>query len=84
VKNVKKGSLVERKRLTEAFEKMSMASVDLQKAAEQLAEFGSNVPSLNADALKMMLDTIKSLDTSLGFIKSFVRVSTLQQIVKER
>jgi hypothetical protein len=74
----------ERERLTEAFEKMNMASVTLQKVAEQLAEFGSNVPSLNADALKMMFGAIKSLDTSLSFIKSFVRVSTLQQIVKEK
>ena len=75
----------ETKRLKDAFTRMNSADVSLQKATGLLAEFGTDVPSLNAEALKMMAEQTNSISKSIDFIRSFIRVSTLQQIVpKER
>lgn len=71
----------EKKRLTDAFKLMNVADVALEKAAEHLVKYATDVPSLNAEALKMMAETVNSLDQSIDFIKSFIRLSTLQQIV---
>jgi len=68
-------------RLKKAFTEMQIADVSLQKAVEQLAEFGTNVPSVNPGALIMMADTTNSLTKSIAFIQSFIRVSLLQQVV---
>lgn len=71
----------EAKRVKDAFTRITIANSVLQEAAELLAKFGNDVPSLNLDVLKMMAGTVNSLDQSIGFVKSFIRVSTLQQLV---
>lgn len=72
----------EEKRLKRAFSQIVLAEARLEEASRELAKFGENVVSMNAEATKIMLENIKSIDTSMGFIKSFMRVSILQQVVK--
>ena len=74
----------ETKQLSVAFARMDGADLHLQKTVSLLAKFGTDVPPLNAKALKMMCETVNSLDKSIDFIKSFIRVSTLQQIVPKK
>lgn len=73
----------EEKRLKKAFSEVVLAEIHLQKATRELAKFGENVVSMNAEATKITLEMIKSIDMSMGFIKSFVRVGVLQQVVKK-
>jgi len=69
------------KRLKDAFARMNVADSLLQKVSGLLATFGTDVPSLNPEALKMIIELTNSIDKSIAFIKSFIRVSTLKQIV---
>lgn len=71
----------EEHRVTEAFKLMDFADLGLEKAVEQLAKFGTNVPSLNVEALKLMAERTNTMSKSIDFIRSFIRVSMLQQIV---
>jgi hypothetical protein len=71
----------EKKKLKDAFARMKVAEDSLKEASKLLAEFGTDVPSINIDALNMMMKSINSINTSMNFLMSFVRVSTLQQIV---
>ena len=71
----------EKQRVTKAFARMDVAELALEKAVEQLTKFGTDVPSLNVQALKMMAEKTNTISKSIDFIRSFIRVSTLQQIV---
>ena len=72
----------EKKRLTDTYTNMKVADEALLKAVELLAKFETDVPSLNVNALKMMAKTTNTISKSVAFIRSFIRVSTLQQVVK--
>jgi len=71
----------EQQRLTNAFTQMDSADLALKEAVDRLAEFGTNVPPVNAEALKMMAEKTNTISKSVEFIRSFVRVSLLQQVV---
>jgi hypothetical protein len=64
-----------------AYGHVQSAKLRLQEAVKQLAEFGEDVPKLNSKALDLFLNEVKELDFSMGFIKSFISVSVLTQIV---
>lgn len=74
----------ETERLKQALKYMTMADVLLRKGTNILSEFKMDVPSLNVGVIKIMADTVNSLDASTAFVKSFVRLSVLQQIVPKR
>lgn len=71
----------EEQRLINAFTEIATASSILEKAVKKLAKFRINVPSLHPGAIEMMAEETNSISKSVAFIRSFVRVSTLQQIV---
>lgn len=69
--------------LTRALEKIVIAETYLKAAAKLLAdEFGNNVPLLSAKAIEIFCECINRLDFNIQFLKSFIRVSVLTQIVK--
>lgn len=72
----------ENKKITRAFALMYMADGMLERAMKLLAEFEMDVPDLNAKVLEMMGDSTNSIEKSNQFIRSFIRMSLLQQIVK--
>ena len=74
----------QKKSVAGAYGNLKGATVLLQKAVKELAKFGKAVPALNSDVTKMLLDEIKEIDFNIGFVKSFMRVSVLQQLVPEK
>lgn len=72
----------ENKKITKAFALMQVAIETLQKATTLLAEFEMDVPELNHKALKLMGDATNSIEKSNQFIRSFIRLSLLKQVVK--
>ncbi len=73
----------EKERLQQAFMCMHIADKSLTKAAALLGKFGMNVPLLNGKGLKIMAETTNSIEFSNAFVRSFIRVSTLRQIVPQ-
>ena len=71
--------------IKKALENLVIAEVHLKLAAKSLAdEFGNNIPSLSAKVTKMFCESINIIDFNIQFVKSFVRVSTLQQLAKPK
>jgi len=72
----------EQKKITKAFTLMQVADQRLEEASKLLAEFDMEVPNINDKALKLMGDATNSIGKSNQFIRSFIRMSLLQQVVK--
>ena len=73
----------QKKKVTRAFALMQVADENLERATTLLAEFNMDVPDINAEALKLMADATNSIEKSNRFIRSFVRMSVLQQVVED-
>lgn len=56
----------------------------MKRVTPALASFGKHVPSLDAKATKVFCESINEINKNLQFAMSFVRVSTLQQIVNPK
>ena len=73
----------QKKMLVRAFTNLKIASEYLKKMREGLSIFDTKeIPSLNYDTTGMVLKDIEEIDFSVGFIKSFMQVSVIQQVVK--
>jgi len=68
-----------------ALVKITLAEDLLTKSTNLLTrEFGNNVPSLSKKGIEIFCEAINDLDFHIQYLKSFTRVSVLQQIVKPR
>ena len=74
----------EQKKITKAFTLMQVADQRLEEASKLLAEFEMEVPNINHKALSLMGDATNSIEQSNQFIRSFIRLSVLQQVVKDK
>lgn len=74
----------EQKKITKAFSLMQVADKSLEEAAKILAEFDMDVPNLNHEAVKLMGDTTNAVEQSNNFVRSFIRLSVLRQVVKPK
>lgn len=70
-------------KVTKAFTRMKVAEAALKQAREILTEFGMEVPSLSGESVKMMADSTNAIEFSNNFIRSFIRMSVLKQVVAE-
>ena len=70
--------------IKKALRNLFIAEESLKRAAKQLATFGENVPSLNKKATELFCESINEINKNMQFAMSFVRVSTMQQIVKPK
>jgi len=61
---------------------LSIAEGMTQEATKKLAAFGVNVPSLSSKGIEMFCKSINEIDKNMAFVRSFIRVSTLQQFAK--
>lgn len=68
-------------KLKQALKLMAIAEGSVKQAAVILGKtFGTNVPNLSAKGLEVYCDTINGIDKYLQHLKSFARVSVLQQL----
>lgn len=75
----------QKKTLVRAFANLKVAGEFLKKVEKDLSTFDTkDVPPLNYDVTGMVLKDINEIDFGVGFIKSFMRVSVLQQIVPKK
>lgn len=70
------------KKIVAVFTLMQVADKALEDARTLLAEFGTKIPVLPKEAIKMMADATNSIELSNQFIRSFISVSVLREIVK--
>ena len=68
--------------IKKALEDLFTAEEAMKRVTPKLASFGEHVPSLGGKVTKLFCDSINEINKNMQFAMSFVRVSTLQQIVK--
>ena len=71
--------------LKKCFTAMQIADIYLREVAVSLSsKFDMDVPNINLQAISMIASTVNSITESVDFIKSLLRVSTLQQVVSKK
>lgn len=70
--------------IKKALADLFIAEEAMKRVTPKLASFGEHVPSMGNKVTKLFCDSINEINKNLQFAMSFVRVSTLQQIVKPK